>query len=127
MNEDSAALLGKAQRSLEATALLLAEGHVDFAASRAYYAVFYIAEALLADLDLRFTSHGAVHGAYGKEFAKTDILDPRFHRLLLDSFDRRQIAVYEVEAELRPDDVRETLSGAQVFLAAARTHVEGAR
>jgi hypothetical protein len=33
------------------------------------HAMFYTAEALLASRDLTFSSHGAVHGASGKEFA----------------------------------------------------------
>jgi uncharacterized protein (UPF0332 family) len=36
------ALLGKAERSLDAADLLLESGSPDFAASRAYYGCFYI-------------------------------------------------------------------------------------
>jgi uncharacterized protein (UPF0332 family) len=44
------ALIEKAKESLEVTKNLVRDDHYDFGASRAYYAVFYIAEALLADL-----------------------------------------------------------------------------
>jgi len=42
----------KAELSLAAGARLLADGFADFAAGRAYYAMFYAAEALLLSRDL---------------------------------------------------------------------------
>lgn len=51
------ALLEKAQRSIDAASILLREGQPEFAASRSYYAIFYIAEALLHEEGLVFKSH----------------------------------------------------------------------
>ena len=65
------ALLDKAARSLDAARILQKAASPEFAASRAYYAIFYVAEALLFQIGLTFKSHGAVHGAFGEEFAKT--------------------------------------------------------
>ncbi len=47
MKPEQAALLRKAESSLKAARLLASEAYHDFAASRAYYAMFYAAEALL--------------------------------------------------------------------------------
>ncbi|MGF1522413.1 MAG: HEPN domain-containing protein [Leptolyngbyaceae cyanobacterium] len=52
MTPDQEALILKAQQSLAAAQLLLANGYTDFAASRAYYTMFYIAEAFLEGDDL---------------------------------------------------------------------------
>jgi uncharacterized protein (UPF0332 family) len=41
------ALLDKARRSIEAAQSLIQQKFYDFAVSRAYYAMFYVAEALL--------------------------------------------------------------------------------
>jgi len=49
--------------------------------------------------------HSAVHAAFGKHFAKTKLLDPQFHRWLMDSFDKRLIGDYVVEANLQMDAV----------------------
>ncbi len=70
----------------------------DFAAGRAYYAMFYVAEALLFGRGFVFTKHSAVGAAYGKEFAKTGLLDPKYHRFIRDSsrfrgFGARRIGV----------------------------------
>jgi len=48
------ALLKKAENSLAAAQLLLNEGFYDFAVSRIYYAMFYIAEAFYLVKDLPF-------------------------------------------------------------------------
>ena len=65
-------------------------GKAEFAARRAYYAIFYVAEPLLYnELDLKFNQHGQVIAAYGKNFAKTKVLDPKFHRWMRDGFDKR--------------------------------------
>jgi uncharacterized protein (UPF0332 family) len=44
------ALFAKARDSLAAAHVLIKDGYHDFAASRAYYAMFYVASALLAEL-----------------------------------------------------------------------------
>lgn len=46
MKEECAGLLAKAERSIDAAIRLLEAEHLDFAASRGYFAVFYVAEAL---------------------------------------------------------------------------------
>ena len=55
---EGASLLDKAERSLLASDQLFAAGHFDFAASRAYYACFYVAESLLLSQGLEFSRHG---------------------------------------------------------------------
>jgi uncharacterized protein (UPF0332 family) len=82
-------LLAKARESLEAAELLRSQGYAGFAASRAYYAMFYVAEALLRSMGQSYSSHGAVQAAYGREFAKSGKLDARFHRRLIDAQDFR--------------------------------------
>ncbi|HDL86177.1 MAG TPA: HEPN domain-containing protein [Candidatus Acetothermia bacterium] len=59
MNRDIAGLLDKAGRSLSAARSLLDQQYNDFAASRGYYAMFYVTEALLASLGASYSSHAA--------------------------------------------------------------------
>ncbi len=56
MTEDQADLLRKADESLRAAQVLLKEGFHGYAASRAYYAMFYVVEALLEGEALSLTS-----------------------------------------------------------------------
>ena len=116
-------LLEKARENLKATRLLIQEELANIAASRAYYAMFYIAEALLLGRDLVFTSHSAVIAAYGKEFARTKDLDPKFHRYLITSQDIRQTGDYGVENNVSLAEASQVVAWAEEFLAAAEVYL----
>lgn len=62
------AYLERAEQSLAAAQVLAREAFYDFAASRAYYAAFYAAEALLIREGLEFTKHSAVIAAIHQHF-----------------------------------------------------------
>ena len=47
MKPEAQELMDKTVRSLKTAEKILKDGEVDFAGSRAYYAMFYVAEALL--------------------------------------------------------------------------------
>lgn len=120
MNATTAKLLEKTVRSIAAGESALADSHVEAAANRAYYAMFYVAQALLNERGLRFRKHGGVHGAFGEHFTKSGLLDPRYHRWLLAAFNKRIAADYGVDVELSPREVDEMLAHAREFLNAAR-------
>ena len=103
----------------KAAALLEREGYLDFAASRLYYAMFYAAEALLLDRELSFSSHSAVIAAFGKEFAKSRVLDPDLHRYLLDAQDLRNFGDYGIGPGVKEVQVQRMARWAQAFLTAA--------
>lgn len=53
MNDYTRQLLDKALDTIEGSELLLKNGKTDIAAGRAYYALFYVAEALLNEKGLK--------------------------------------------------------------------------
>lgn len=116
-------LLGKASRSIDAAELLLKEGYIDFAASRSYYAYFYIAEALLLSLGLEFSSHGQVLAQYGRHFSKTRLLDSTYHSMLATAFDLRNFADYQTEVPIDVQLVEDLIAGGRQFLRAASDHL----
>ena len=117
-------LLDKAVDTIEGAELLLDHEKVDLAAGRAYYALFYIAEALLNEKDMQFSAHGDVIGAYGKEYAKTKLLDPKFHRWLIKGFDTRLIGDYHVDTKIEMDAVADMINQARDFLEAAQEYLK---
>lgn len=119
---ETESLLEKAGRSFDAAEALLEE-HADFAASRAYYGCFYIAQALLRSSDMLFARHGQVIAQYGLHFAKTGVLDPRFHTLLIHAFSLRQSADYEADAAVESQSVITLIREGRQFLAAATEHL----
>jgi len=96
MNEEIQRLLDRAEGSIVSAEEILEKGHPEFAVSRAYYAMFYCAEALLSSIDLGFSKHSTTIGAFAKEFVKTGKLPKEMHQHLLDAFESRQEADYQV-------------------------------
>ena len=117
-------LLAKAQDAIEAAELLLQGGKNSFAVGRAYYAMFYTAEAVLFEKGLRFRKHSGVHAAFGEHFAKAGELDAKFHRHLLDAFEVRLEADYGVDIVLGKSAADEMIQRAKGFLAAARNYLQ---
>ncbi len=120
MKEATAKFMEKAARSLAAAERLTNTGDAEFAVGRAYYAMFYVAVALLNEKGLRFRKHGGVHGAFGEHFAKTGLLDQKYHRWLLEAFSKRVTGDYGVDTDLNSDDARIVINQAQDFLQAAK-------
>jgi uncharacterized protein (UPF0332 family) len=83
MMPEQGLLLKKAEDSLRAAKLLSVNGLYDFAASRAYYTMFYIAQAFLLGEGLAFSKHSAVLSAFGQQFARTGRIPAEFHRQLI--------------------------------------------
>jgi uncharacterized protein (UPF0332 family) len=124
MKAYSRKLLDKALDSIEAAEMLVDSNKSDIGAGRAYYAMFYVAEALLNEKQMQFGKHSAVHAAYGEHFAKTNALDPKYHRWLLDSFDKRIVGDYGVESGIEKDIATTMINQAREFLEAARSYLE---
>lgn len=117
MKEETRLFLEKAHRAIEAAQILLSGGeYPDFATGGAYYAKFYVAEALLEEKGLRFRKHGGVHGAFGEHYVKTGIFNAKFHRWLLDAFDQRIEGDYESEIVAIQEDANTLISQAKEFL-----------
>ncbi len=117
MNEDAIReLMSKASESLHAATVLLDAGHPDFAASRAYYAMFYAAQAMLLTRDERRSKHSGVIAAFGELVAKTGIMTTDSFRWLREAFDERNLCDYAfVRIERRRAE--EIISAAERFVA----------
>jgi uncharacterized protein (UPF0332 family) len=119
MKDSSRQLLEKSQRAIDAAQTLLENNFPEFATGRAYYAMFYVAEALLNEKDLHFSKHGGVHGAFGEHYVKSGLFDPKYHRWLLDAFDQRIEGDYGVEVMAVAQDALQMIDQARAFLQAA--------
>ncbi|MBI5700803.1 HEPN domain-containing protein [Candidatus Saganbacteria bacterium] len=124
MSEEIKALLEKAGESIKAAKLLLSEEHCGFASGRGYYAMFYVAEALLLSKELAFSKHAGVISAFGKHFIKTNILDHKFHRYLLDAYEYREIGDYEPLEKISRATAEAVISHAEELLAAAKSYLK---
>jgi len=81
--------------------------------------MFYVAEALLAHIEQSYSSHSAVIAAFGREYAKRDKVDIKFHRWLIAAQNFRNVGDYGVEAHVSQEQARSVCEWADEFIHAA--------
>lgn len=133
MSEDQQELVEEARDSIEAARILLQNLYPGYAASRAYYAMFYLAQAFLEGEGLAFSRHSAVIAAFGQHFARTGRVPVRFHKYLIEAQALRQSgdygqrhAVTLLQAETQIERAAEFLELAMTVLAASDSEPDAA-
>jgi len=73
---------------------------------------------------LIFSKHSAVVAAYGREFAKTGLLDSRFHRYIIQAEKLRQTGHYGDEGEeVTEEEALESFKWAEEFMEAVKAYL----
>ena len=116
MSPEQRVLLERARDSLAAAKSLDGLGYHGFAASRAYYAMFYLAEAFLIGKGLAFSKHSAVHAAFGQHFVKTGLVEPEYASHLAAAMETRHVGDYGQQQKVRPEESRTTIDRAELFI-----------
>lgn len=109
-------MLEKAKESVRAARILRDQELPDFAVSRAYYAMFYVAEAMLLGEGISCSKHSAVIAVFGQQFAKTGRVPAKFHRFLIEGLNTRNVADYDSQPGLSTSDAAERIDRAERFL-----------
>ncbi|MFW6108184.1 MAG: HEPN domain-containing protein [bacterium] len=126
MTDDQRELLEKARESLGAARLLLKGGYTDFAASRAYYTMFYAAEALLEGKGLAYSKHAGVISGFGQHFARTGRVAVEYHKYLREGQDLRHSGDYGPPHQVTTEMAQRTITRAEQFLAMADEYIGAA-
>ncbi|MEW6367498.1 MAG: HEPN domain-containing protein [Acidobacteriota bacterium] len=80
---------------LDAARILLRERKYRQALSRAYYAVFYAAVAVLESKGIRRAKHSGVQSAFGQSFVKDGIIEPEYSDIYARVRESRELSDYE--------------------------------
>ena len=112
-------MVDKARRYLASAELLRREGDYDSAVSRLYYAMFYLAEALLLAHGQTFSSHRAVISAFGKVLVQRGVVPKEMHQWLHEAFQKRQLSDYEFLSGIGDPEVAYMQAKATEFVAQA--------
>ncbi len=123
MKSEAKAAVEQAHRTLRGARILFEEGLPDMAASEAYYAMFHGATAALGELGQSHSKHSAVIAAFGREFARTEILPPALHKHLREAFAMRQRATYDYQVEIPTSEAELLLDQAARFIATVEEHL----
>lgn len=124
MKENTRFLLEKAASAIGAAESLLRDEYHDFSVGRAYYAMFYTAEALLAEKELEFKKHVGVHRAFAEHFIKTGIFEHKYYHWLVTTFNSRLVGDYAIRTEFGSEEVQEWIDQAREFLSLAKSYLE---
>jgi uncharacterized protein (UPF0332 family) len=94
--QNIAQYLARARQALDTGRLVMA--HQDYAAAvnRAYYAIFYAANALLVTKGLERSKHSGVIAAFRRHFVKTGTVAPEFSTFYGEAMDERHTGDYEL-------------------------------
>lgn len=118
--DNAATELVRAHECLREARLLLQDGLPYGATSRAYYAIFHAARALLFWAGLETRSHRGLVRLIGAHFVKPGLLRPELGRLVSRVQRDREDADYETGAVFTTDEASEAVEAAERFLDEAR-------
>jgi uncharacterized protein (UPF0332 family) len=123
-SEEIAANIARAEESIRAAKELVSNGYYDFAASRAYYAAFYAATAVLLADELEYGKHSGVIAAIHQRLVRTGRLDKKFGRDLNWLFELRSVGDYGVTIHVPQEDAEKAVDAAERFLRATKQIIE---
>ncbi len=122
--DEIAANLERAGASIQAAKDLDEGGYYDFVASRAYYAAFYAATAVLLCEELEFSKHSGVIAFIHQEFVKTGRLDKKHGKNLNWLFELRGVGDYGATVHVSRRDAERAINVAEEFLSAIKTLID---
>lgn len=119
-SSEIAANLERAETNLNAAKDLLGKGYFDISASRAYYAAFYSASALLLNETIDTTKHSGVIALIHQHFVKTGKLDKEQGKNLNWLFELRSVGDYGVSMHVASGDADRAVKVAEEFFNSAK-------
>ena len=119
--EEVTAYIERARKSLEAAKELRQTGYQDFAASRAYYAAFYAASALVVNNGLDSSKHSGVIAIIHRDFVRTGKLDKEHGKNLNWLFELRSVGDYGIVMHVTEDDCAQAIQIAEKFVQATES------
>ena len=118
------ASLERAEKALKSAKLLEENGQLEDAASRAYYAMFHAARALLFSKGVTARTHRGTISLFGEKIVKQGILHEEFADMLRKAFDLRQKSDYELYTELNAELVKEVIRNAGKLIEKVKELIE---
>jgi len=121
---ETGSLIDRALKYLATAELLVERGDYESCVSRAYYAMFFCAQAALLTKNLSYSSHKGVISGFGEHFVKTGIFPKDLGKELNRAFDRRQMADYESRFVINKEKAEESVTHCRTFLRRICEHLK---
>lgn len=100
----------------------------DFYASainRAYYAIFYAANAMISTQGLARSKHSGVIGAFRQVFIKPGLIEAEYSHIYGRVMDDRHLGDYEIHRTITNDRATSDLEDARRFVNRMETYLRG--
>ena len=127
MNQNAAEMIvgqmEKAHEKLAAARSLARDQHYDDAISRAYYAMFHSAGAVLLSLGITVDSHSALKAMFGLHLVKTGEIRREYGKSLSRLKDDRENGDYDIFTDFGADDAQKAISKAEGFVAEMKRYL----
>lgn len=114
----------KADKFLSTAGHALNTGDYDSCVSRCYYAMFFMAEAVLLTKGLSAYSHKGVISLFGEHFVKAGIFDRNLGKSLSEAFDKRLVGDYGVGFTITEEETKDMLMTAKDFVHSLKTYLQ---
>ncbi len=114
----------KAEKFLSTAELTINTGDYDSCVSRCYYAMFFMAEAVLFTKGLRASSHKGVISMFGEHFVKTGVFERKLGRGLNDAYDKRLIGDYGIGFTATKEEAKDLLESAKNFVQITKDYLK---
>lgn len=118
-----AAHLERADVSLKASQTLAQGGYYDIAASRAYYAAFYAASAILLQEGVDVSKHSGVIALIHQRYVKTGKLSKEMGKGLNWLFELRAVGDYGITAHVSEEEAELAIQTAESLVVAIKALV----
>lgn len=115
--------LNRAKQDLQAVEVNIQNELYNVAISRAYYAMFYAATALLKSKDVDRNKHSGIIAAFGEHFVKPGVFEARFSRMLTRAFESRNDTDYDIHFAVDVELAKSRLLDAQEFVEQIENHL----
>ena len=116
--------IAKAEKFLSTAENALNTGDYDSCVSRCYYAMFFMAEAVLLTKSLTASSHKGVISLFGEHFVKTKILERNLGKALNDAYDKRLVGDYGVGFTINKQQAGDLLETAENFVRKLKNYLK---
>ena len=114
----------KADKFLKTAEQALNIGDYDSRVSRCYYAMSFMAEAVLLTKNLSASSHKGVISLFGEHFIKAGIFDRGLGKALNDAYDKRLIGDYGIGFIVTEEEAKDTLETAENFVQTLKSYLK---
>lgn len=116
--------LDRAEDTLKESVHNLNGGFTIATANRAYYAIFYCLTALLYTEDIHTKRHSGAHGKFHELFIRTGKFPHETINWVQATFQLRQSADYDLEADITEEEAGQSLDYARRFYALSRSYFD---